>query len=261
MADGNNTLTATTSVVRNDEWIHRDELARFIQMAVDQRLDQREARFSELIRRAMEDESYSDKARERLAKFIKRYLEENPPCGGSCSTSATNLYECSYDTRLSYQRIVNLYRQRSQDFLIDQPLAPQETKTFTVPAYPLGRVIEYLQFRPKMDNGGNPDDIKVTIRGEDGVIWAAFSGGKHVQEACCLLEAFTHDCIGWGEGFVIELYHRGDVGDPAMLSAVVDFEYLFPGMIPNSNKYAGWCFPCGNKQPIAPNYPQQKPPV
>lgn len=166
------------------------------------------------------------------------------PCDGACSTSSTD-QGCTTDTRLSYSRTVNLMRQDGDEFNFsaNMPIQPQQAFTYQVPAYKLGRVIECFYFRPRMGNGGNPDDILVEIKGDDGVLWKKFRGGRHMSDGCCLLECFTDDCIGWDEGFQVTLSHTGAAGNPPLLSAAADWNYLFPGQ--QSKVKPGWIYPRG----------------
>jgi len=172
-------------------------------------------------------------------------------CNGTCSTTTpSDSSDCTIDTRLSYSRIQNLKRQNGDEFAFsdNMPLQPGQSVEYTIPAFPLGRVIECFYFRPQMGQGGNPDDIKVTITGEDGVLWKKFRGGRHASQGCCLLECFANDCIGWEEGFRVILEHTGAQGQPPLLSAVADWNYLFPGS--SSSMIPGWCWPkgrCGSR--------------
>lgn len=215
---------ATVAIVEStshSDFIHKDEIARIIEICCSKYLDQIGA----------------SQLRPQVEKACSVYMETH---SGECSSCA-DANACTIHTRLSQQRIKNLRRQRSHYFKIDQEVQPGETKSFQIPAFLLGRVVEWLQFRPTMDTNGNPDDLKITITGEDGVLWATFSGGKHSQDACCLLEAFDDDCIGWGEGFIVTIEHTGEQGAPAMLSAVLDWYYIFEGQ--NSSLIPAWKWP------------------
>lgn len=176
------------------------------------------------------------------------------PCSGACSTGAPAPaacdplnQACTIDTRLSYQRKVNLMRRGGDDFNFsaNMPLQPGTSATYTIPPYNLGRVIECFYFRPRMAANGNPDDIKVTIKGEDGVEWKVFRGGRHMSSSngCCLLECFKDDCLGYDEGFVIILEHTGPQGSPPLLSAAADWNYLYPGS--KSAVWHDWKWPVG----------------
>lgn len=170
-------------------------------------------------------------------------------CSGGCGLPSDSS-DCTIDTRLSYSRVQNLKRQNGDEFAFSElmPLQPGQSATYTIPSFPLGRVIECFYFRPTMGQNGNPDDIKVTITGEDNVLWKKFRGGRHASQGCCLLECFANDCIGWDEGFNVILEHTGAQGSPPLLSAVADWNYLFPGS--QSGMIPGWCWPkgrCGSR--------------
>ena len=167
------------------------------------------------------------------------------PCAGSCSTLPAQMGDCSIDTRLSFSRKTNLKRQNGDEFAFsdNMPIQPGQSVEYQIPSFPLGRVIECFYFRPTMGAGGNPDEIKVTITGDDGVLWKTFRGGRHMSNGCCLLECFADDCIGWNEGFRVILEHTGAIGQPALLSAVADWQYLFPGC--TSQIKPAWLWPKG----------------
>lgn len=179
-------------------------------------------------------------------------------CGTGCGSHGDHV--CNEDTRLSAQRKINLRRQRGHLFGFDTPagqfpVLPGETKTWRVPPYPIGRVIEKLYLRLTMSNVNNVpaenwDHVWVTIAGEDGVPWTSFAGGRHMTTGnpCCLLEAFRDDCIGYMEGFLVTLSHKGPNGSPSVVMAAMDWEYIFPGM--TSALSPGWCWP-GSVQILA----------
>lgn len=175
-----------------------------------------------------------------VEKCVMEKIARNEICGGSCKTNTAD--ECGLDTRLSHQRKVNLTRQGTDLYVFSTqlPLEPGQEKSWTVPKYPVGRVIENLFFRPTMADGGNVDDIQVEILGDDGVRWAIFTGGRHNNNnGCCLLEFFRNDCIGYDETFTFKLKHLGTVGSPNMVRAVADWNYLFEDARPRD----GWAWP------------------
>lgn len=184
--------------------------------------------------------AYVDRRMNEVKVWAATKIEDSK-CTGACGVTGEE--PCTIHTRLSSQRIKNLRRKRSHTFDIPGPLAAGASVTVTVPAYQLGRVIEYFSFRPTMDTNGDPNQLRVTIRGEDGVEWAQFAGGKHSDEACCLLEWFEDDCIGWNEGWTVTIQHIGTVGDPAMKSAVLDYNYVFPGQKPVRFCVESYCYP------------------
>lgn len=182
-----------------------------------------------------------------VEQCIREKITKHELCSGGCGGSSSD-EQCTTDTRLSQQRKANLMRQGTDlyAFTTQLPLAPGETKTWNVPKFPIGRVIENLFFRPTMADGGNVDDIQVEILGEDGVRWAIFTGGRHNGDhGCCLLEFFRQDCIGYDEGFIFRLTHLGSVGQPNMVRAVADWNYLFPNASPRPER--GWCWPKGRR--------------
>lgn len=188
--------------------------------------------------------------RAQLGAFIDQCIMEKIRANALCNPQQCGGHGgggegCTIDTRLSLQRKRNLMRLGTDMYVFDtqMPLSPGQSKEWKVPAYPLGRVIENLYFRPEMADGGKPDQIQVQILGEDGVPWAKFSGGRHMINACCLLEFFQEDCIGWGEGFTFKLTHTGALGQPNMIGANSDWNYLFPGQ--KSSVRPNWCWPKG----------------
>lgn len=184
-----------------------------------------------------------------LAKLVERCVKEQLDAlgggRGACAIGCAGNHgdECSIDTRISFQRKQNLMRQGTDLYVFgtQMPLEPGQTKSWIVPPYRLGRVIENLFFRPQMADGGNVDDIQVEILGEDGVRWAIFSGGRHNhQTGCCLLEFFRNDCIGYDEGFTFRLTHLGAAGAPNMVRATADWNYLFDNSPPRPQFNWSW---------------------
>jgi len=173
---------------------------------------------------------------------IREMITRKELCDASCKTGG--VYTCGPDTRISLSRMANLTRRRTDNYIFtgNLPLTPGQTKTWEVPPYPIGRVIENFFFRPQMADGGNVDDIKVDLAGDDGVLWASFTGGRHnLNNGCCLLDLFSNDCIGYQEGFRITLTHLGPNGSPNMVRAVADWNYIFPGQ--SSSVYPNWRWP------------------
>lgn len=200
-------------------------------------LDEAQRMVENLLMRLPNNEAFLNQLVNKLAeRGIKA-------CDGGCSINAES--PCTIDTRLSHSRMLNLQRQDGDEFGFtdNMPIQPQQAVEYTIPAFPLGRVIELFYFRPTMGAGGNPDDLRISISGEDGVLWKKFRGGRHnaSPNGCCLLECFANDCIGWDEGFKVTIEHTGPVGSPPLLSAVADWNYLFPGS--KSNAMPNWCWP------------------
>lgn len=236
MNDGKATIALVNPTgTAQGEWILRAEVDIYIQ-----------AKVSEMLSGGLKDWLRRPGTRDEL-------IEAQLVCGNSCGGGDPHGHVCNEDTRLSAQRKKSLRRQKTHYFGFDNPagqlpLLPGQTKIWTVPPYRLGRVIEMLYFRPTMDNVNNQpatnwDDIVVTITGEDGVLWTEFGGGRHMPGAtpCCLLEAFEDDCIGWAEGFFVKLHHKGPNGSPSMVSAAMDWQYLF--FRQKSELRPNWCWP------------------
>lgn len=232
-----------------NQWILKAEVDLYIEAKVNDLLG---TRFAQVLPHVLREHLRSPQCRDD-------FMEAQLVCGGGCSTGGGggDKHHCNDDTRLSAQRKKSLRRQHTHYFGFNTtpnqlPLMPQQTKTWSVPPFKLGRVIEYLYFRPTMDDvddepAKNWDDIIVRITGEDGILWAEFGGGRHMPGAppCCLLEVFEDDCIGWGEGFNVTLQHKGEVGSPAMVSAAMDWHYIFPNQ--KSELRPNWCWPGGIK--------------
>lgn len=235
-------LLPNGTVASDNQWILKAEVDLYVEARVNDLLT---SRFGQVMREHL-----------RSPQCRTDFAEAQLLCGGSCG-SGDHRQQCNEETRLSAQRKKSLRRQKTHFFGFNNPpnmlpLTPGQTKSWTVPPFKLGRVIEYLYFRATMDTvddvqGTNYDDIVVQIRGEDGVLWAEFGGGRHMPDKppCCLLEAFEDDCIGWGEGFVVQLQHKGEVGSPAMVSAAMDWHYIFQNQ--TSELRPAWKWPEGIK--------------
>lgn len=166
---------------------------------------------------ARQKESCGCSDTQSLAKVVARELK-----------TQARMMPCGADTRISSVLMRQSLKKRTgMARYTGGPLKPGNSTFFEIPAFPIGWKMGPFNFSVVMNSGGIPSDIGVSIQVDDEELHQ-FSANEYEDFECCaVLRRCVDVCLGYETVVKIVLTHNGQVGDPDMLRATINFKRIF----------------------------------